>query len=111
MPIDFSTLVLNPCMNTFADDITYIPAVEPQFAARGVFDEAYEELVVIDGQPVTTRMPVLGIRLSEYAVAPVQNDQLIIGVKRYIVREVRIDSHGGAKLMLNRIITEPDDAL
>lgn len=108
-PFDFSGTVLLANMNTFAEVVTYTPDEpigSPSYSARGVFDEAYQELVVIDGEAMTVRMPVLGIKLDEFATFPRQNDYLVARNKNYRVREVRVDSHGGAKLMLNRFDPE-----
>jgi hypothetical protein len=84
-----------------ANPITYIPRINPRFTASGIFDEAYSELVVIDGVPVTQTMPVLGIRLGDFLEEPKQDDKLIARGRVYKVREMRPDGHGGAKLMLN----------
>ena len=106
-PIDFSALVLAPAMVSFGQTVSYVPARGASFSFNGVFDEAYTELVVIDGEAVTVKMPVLGVRLSDMAQYPVQGDALSTfslvsqTTNKYIVREVRPDSHGGAKLMLN----------
>ena len=109
-PFDFSGTVLLANMNTFAAPVTYTPRDSTEsYSARGVFDEAYEELQVIDGEAVTVRMAVLGIRLAEFQTLPVQGDLLLVfpfinsqESKSFIVREFRNDGHGGGKIMLNK---------
>ncbi len=55
------------------------------------------------GMAVTTESPVLGIRTSEFPVLPRQGDQIVVPSrsKTYSIREVQIDGHGAAKLLLN----------
>lgn len=107
--IDFDKLVLAPCMATFGEvnQGKKIPLFVPQgglsFEIDGVFDEAYRENVLHDGLPVTVEMPVFGAREIEFQTYPKQNDNIQIRGKTYVVREVRRDSHGHLKLMLNFI--------
>ena len=57
------------------------------------------------GEAVTTECPVLGIRVSAFQspmqALPKQDDRLSIRGALYVIREVQLDSHGGAKLLLN----------
>ncbi|MDA8230152.1 MAG: hypothetical protein M0006_02315 [Magnetospirillum sp.] len=104
MAIDWDTAVIGPCMDVFGEPVTYAPAAGGMFVVTGVFDEAYREIdsITADGVPLTGEMPVLGVQLSQFAQPPVQVDQLTVqrtGIT-YVVKEVRLDGHGGAKLML-----------
>lgn len=101
MAIDFDATVLAACINTFGEPGTYIPFQYARFTVNGVFDEAYTDARVVEGMLVTTVTPVFGIRLSDFPNPPLQNDHLILRGKAYKVREVRVDGHGSAKLMLN----------
>lgn len=102
MAVDFNKLVLQPCIAIFGEPVKYNPRLGPaQFCLNGVFDKAYTEIVVHDGVPVTQTLPVLGVKLEDFPSPPLQGDHLLARGDVYKVREVRIDSHGGAKLMLN----------
>lgn len=107
MTLDFNKLVLGPTIGTFGEvNQGYpIPLFSPDksadYTADGVFDEAYKEHIIKDGEAVTVVMPVLGVKLVDFQVIPLQGDNVVIRGKTYIIREVRIDGHGGAKLMLN----------
>ena len=106
MTIDWDKAVLGPVMGVFGEPVTFSPAAGSPFAISGVFDEAYREVEVIDGDiPVTTEIPVVGVRIAAFTIPPQQGDQLTIAGTgaTYAVREVRLDGHGGAKLMLNYI--------
>src|ERR1700722_5878476 len=113
--IDFDTLVIGPCLATFGEPVTYFSTAVLQIT--GVFDEAYTEVTPLGrggmaseslslGYPgsITTEMPVLGIQLSQFPAAnqPQQDDSLLIQRTgtTYVVKEVRLDGHGGAKLLL-----------
>ncbi len=92
----------------FGEPVLYAPATgDAPFDITGIFDEAFLELVVVDGVQVQTEQPTLGIQYSQFTTqlkaSPVQGDQLT--VKRtgetFVVREPRPDRHGGGRLMLN----------
>lgn len=100
---------------------TYGPDGEPvrqagtPYPVIGVFDEQFLEVTpggrgpfsatdAMDlGAPggISESMPVYGVQLSAMLTAPQQGDQLTIGATAYLVREVRPDGHGWAKLLLN----------
>jgi len=106
MAIDWNKAVLGPVMGVFGEAVTYSPSAGTPFAISGIFDEAYREVEVVDGDiPVTTEIPVLGVRIADFPAPPLQGDLLTITRTgaTYAVREARLDGHGGAKLMLNYI--------
>lgn len=107
--IDWDTNVLAPLEGVFGQAATYLPQDGPAFAISGIFDEAYRELDLATGMRVSTVTPVLGVRLAQFTgPAPRQGDMLIIQASglTYVVKEVRPDSHGAAKLMLNLVQEE-----
>ncbi len=107
MPISWDKMVLGPLMGVFGEAVTYKPAAGGSYAISGVFDDAYLKEVMFEdaSQGVTEVSAVLGVQLSQFTATPVQNDQLSVASVNttYVVREVRPDSHGGAKLMLSRV--------
>lgn len=97
--------VLKAVLGVFGEPVVYRPTSGASFAANGLFNEAYHEVALNEDQaPVTTEQPVIDIRLAEIA-APVQGDRLSVRGSTYIVREVRLDGVGGARLMLNFVST------
>jgi hypothetical protein len=111
VPVNFDALVLGPTFDAFAEPVTFIPAAGGIITTyggpnigRGVFDHGHTLLEVQgDGAPVSTETPMLGIRLSEFSTAPVQNDQVYIPSvnSTYMVRDPMPDGHGHARLMLS----------
>lgn len=102
--IDWDAAVLGPLESVFGEPVNYMPAAGGSFSISGVFDAAYRGLDLADGMAMSTETPVLGVRLSQFPMAPEQGDSLTLarsGVT-YVVREVRPDSHGAARLMLNQ---------
>lgn len=116
MSVDFNALVLGPTSDAFADPATFIPAAGGTITTlfgpnqgRGVFDEGHSLLGDVGGDvPTSTARPVLGIRLSEFTTAPVQNDKVQIPKVdcTYIVKDVQPDSHGHALLIL-QLVSSP----
>lgn len=106
MPIDWNATVIGPLMSVFGESVTYTPLGGAAFQITGVFDDAYLKEVMFEdaSSGVTTVSAVLGVQLSQFANMPAQNDSLLIASTgaTYIVREVRTDSRGGAKLMLSK---------
>jgi hypothetical protein len=119
MAIDWDLLVIGPTVATFGEAVMYSPDGGAPFPITGVFDQAYMVLTPFDanaatfsdlqlGSVITTEKPVLGVQLSQFPplLQPTQADTLVVRGRAYVVKEVRLDSHGGAKLMLN--VVDPD---
>ncbi|MGU7784886.1 head-tail joining protein [Burkholderia sp. PU8-34] len=106
MPIDWNAEVIGPLMGVFGEPVSYMPLAGGSLSITGVFDNAYlKEVMFEDGSAgVTEVSAVLGVQLSQFPTLPVQNDRLSIARTgaTYIVREARLDSRGGAKLLLTR---------
>lgn len=107
MPINWGTDVLGPLMGVFGEPVQYRPRVDAPLTINGVFDDAYQKEMLFSDASVelTTVQAVLGVQLSQFSVPPAQNDQLTI-VRTggaYVVKDVRVDSHGGAKLILSKM--------
>jgi hypothetical protein len=110
--IDWEGEVGAPTVEVFGEAIQYYPGDgAPPFPLVGVFDEGYRETTIIDGLSYTSdAMPVIGInegqfRSNTYRAAP--NDMLQLTDpdspnfgNKFMVKEVRPDSHGVQKLML-----------
>lgn len=108
--IDFDSLVIGPLIGIFGEPATFEPANDAAaFPITGVFDEANLELDLTGETAVTTQVPTIGVQLSQFPVPPLQDDRLVIvrTATRYIVKEVRVDSHGHARLMLNLDCEQP----
>jgi len=108
---DIDALILAPCVTAFGEVAqgfelaTYTPVEGEAFQIDGIFDRAYREIDPLTMLPITSAMPVIGVRVSQFpaGVEPSQGDLITIRGVFYVVREVRADGHGAAKLMLNTI--------
>ncbi|NIJ07236.1 hypothetical protein FHS31_000832 [Sphingomonas vulcanisoli] len=85
----------------------YTPQQGAAFAlADAVFDPAYLHTTIDgDGEPATTRRPVLGVRQTLFGDRlPAQSDMVAIrsgpDAGRYIVKDVQPDGHGHILLIL-----------
>ncbi|VVE12865.1 hypothetical protein PCA20602_02727 [Pandoraea capi] len=108
MPINWGAEVLGPLMGVFGEPVQYRPRAGAPLTINGVFDDAYQKEMLFSDASVelTTVQAVLGVQLSQFDVPPVQNDQLTVvrtGAS-YVVKDVRVDSHGGAKLVLSKMV-------
>ncbi len=121
MAIDWDQVVIRPTVAIFGERVRYEPSLGRPFPVTGVFDQQYLELTPLGrGGPdseswsmaspgaISAEMPVLGIRLAQFRTPPEQGDLLTIESgrfrgERFIVKEVREDGHGGAKLLLNAV--------
>jgi hypothetical protein len=108
MPIDWDALVIGPTVGIFGEPVIYMPASGgAPLNISGVFDDAYLKEVMFEDATsgVTEVSAVLGVRVSQFPSPPAQNDQLLVPRTgaTYVVRQPRLDSHGGAKLLLSRI--------
>lgn len=122
MPLDWGRLVLGPAARIFGEGCPADPLpIRYDGSAgtvwiNGVFDEAYLELEPLGrggldreltslGAPggISTETPVLGVQMSQFRQPPAQGDRLVVRGMLYAVKEVREDSHGWAKLLLNEL--------
>jgi hypothetical protein len=119
--IDWDAFVLGPTISVFGQAALYQP-MTPQYAGGplvpkgsalsivGVFDEGYQEIdplatgdLIGRNSYVTSARPVLGVRLSQMPLYPMQGDRLAIVLtsQAFVVGEVQPDGHGHALLLLN----------
>lgn len=106
MPIDWDANVLQPLEAEFAEPVNYTTAAGVALPGiLGVFDAAYRDVDLSDPLGTTTITPVLGVRLALFATEPAQDDTVQVPSinTTYVVREVRKDGHGWAKLMLGKV--------
>jgi len=107
MPINWSAEVIGPLMGVFGEPVTYRPLAGGALPISGVFDNAYLKEVMFEDATsgVTEVSAVLGVQLSQFPSVPVQNDMLSVASVNttFVVREVRLDSRGGAKLLLSKV--------
>ncbi|MBB3256867.1 hypothetical protein F4827_001712 [Paraburkholderia bannensis] len=107
MAVDWNGLVIGPLVGVFGEPVSYTPQGGEAFQITGVFDDAYLKEVLFEDATtgVTTVSACLGVQLSQFAVAPAQNDAMTVQSTgaSYLVREVRVDSRGGARLLLSKV--------
>lgn len=115
MSVDFTDLVLGPCMDAFAVAVTVAPAKSNPGApfysgVRGVW--ASKPVVIETGTGFhSTNQPTLGIRLADwYAVGqayPVQGDFIAVASDpaniSWEVMDVKPDGQGGADMELRMV--------
>jgi len=106
VPIDWDANVLQPLEQVYAEAVNYTTAAGVAVPGIvGVFDAAYKDVDLSDPLGTTTIVPVLGVRLALFSQTPAQDDTVQVPSVNttYVVREVRIDGHGWAKLMLGKM--------
>lgn len=114
--IDWQRLVVAPLQAAFGQPAT-ITFGGQNYDLNGVFDEAYKDVDVSDGMPVTTVSPALGINigdvgLGDQPVTELQDCRVTVYASPlpggaptvdtdYVVQQARPDGHGWALLILN----------
>jgi hypothetical protein len=101
--IDWDKHVLAPTESVFGQPAVYTAAGAGPIPIEGVFDEAYREVDLIDtGVGANAVMPVIGVRVNQFARLPKQGELIEIPAigKEFVIKDVRTDGHGWAKLML-----------
>jgi hypothetical protein len=91
---------LGVCMRTFGEDVTYTPQGGAPVTVAGVFRDEWVEIDPETRAKISTQVPNLGIRLSDFAVKPKQRDTLVRSGTTYAVNDVREDGEGSATLFL-----------
>lgn len=112
MGINWDQHLLAPLHGVFGDPVEYRPAGGEPYTINGVFDRAYTQDVepLDDGSTINTTSPILGVRDSQFKSPPQKKDRVFIGVvggvlvnTLFVVSDAQPDSHGGTKLILNRV--------
>lgn len=114
MGVNWDKHILAPLHGVFGDEHEYRPTEGTPFTINGVFDRAYVQLLEnLDGDSeIHTTNPVLGVRDAAFFghALPAQGDRVFIrtvgGVPvnlLFVVSDPQPDSHGGTKLVLNRV--------
>lgn len=117
MPVNFSNLVLRPCMNTFAvklmvDPIESRPG-QPPYEARAILTSRDTDVQSMDGAVFSDQKTTFGLRFDDFdGPAPRARDELNVtdpmlvahGISgRYIVDDVDLDAQGGAVLKIRKV--------
>ena len=110
--IDFAALVLAPAMATFAQPITVTPAASQPgaaaYPARGIYASKQVQIPLENGTYHSTVQPTLGLRLADFAVAPMQGDVVALGtLGTFLIADITPDGQGGADCIL-RDVDAPD---
>lgn len=109
MPVDFDKLVLEPSQRTFAISIFVNPVTsQPEvgiYAARAIWSKRPVDITTDNGAVLSSEERRLSIRLSEFLVPPVQNDQISYDNMEtwHWVDDVDEDGQGAAALALREI--------
>lgn len=106
MGIDWDANLLAPLFEQFGEPVNYRPKSGNAYDITGIFDRAYAQQVEsLEGADINTTNPILGIRDSEFTVLPKKGDKVYIYRidSLFIVSSVEPDSHGGSKLVLNKV--------
>ena len=108
--IDWDALLLGPLNRVFGQQAEYTtPDGSSSWLITGVFDEAYTDVDVVNGEPVTTTHPCFGFPVSLMSGRVQKSGKLFVPAAPgaplqdtiYIVKQVRNDGHGWCRLMLN----------
>lgn len=112
MGINWDQHLLRPLHRAFGDPVDFRPAGGAAYTISGIFDRAYTQEVepLDDGSTINTTSPVLGVLDSEFSTPPKKGDRVFIGTvggepvnTLFTIADIQPDSHGGSKLILNRV--------
>lgn len=112
MGINWDQHLLSPLHGVFGDLVDFRPAGGAAYTVSGIFDRAYTQEVepLDDGSTLNTTSPVLGVLDSQFSVPPKKGDRVFIGIvggqtvnTLFAIADIHPDSHGGSKLILNRV--------
>lgn len=109
---DFEATVNQTVLDVFGRQVTYRPLASVPgglpFEITAIFDRKHE--VVLEdirsseesGPGYSTTMPVISVRLADFAREPAQKDEAQIGAETFTVFDVQPDGEGMADLILKK---------
>jgi hypothetical protein len=84
MGIDWSDDLYAPCQDVFSRPVTVTPLASqpgaPAYPARGIFNTNIINVLLEDGSLYGEQQTILDILIADYAVLPLQGDQINIPV-------------------------------
>src|SRR5262245_55639168 len=84
MPVNFSTTVYLPAMDTFSVPCTIFPLVSRPgigpYDARGILSTHELNVIAEDGSIISTQQTIFDVRDVEFDVVPQQHDRIHIAV-------------------------------
>lgn len=106
MSIDFETLALKPCIESFGKPVIYQHQSGQTVEIKAVFDEVtlqHDPMSGMDagGSGVMASRTVIGGSLADFAIEPDMGDKVTFNGSDYYVQEVQKDGQGGVHLVLN----------
>ena len=103
--IDFDALVLGPAMDIFGMPIVIAPGKSQPgaapYAARGVLRIENIDMPLEDGI-ASTQVITIGVRLSEFAIPPVPEDQVSTTTDTFWIDDTDEDGQGGSIWTMKR---------
>ena len=79
---DWSADVYDPCQSAFGRDVWINPLTSqpgsPAYLARGIYNHNRMNILLEDGSVFVEQETILDIRMVEFPVLPVQNDEVTI---------------------------------
>lgn len=114
MAVNFSTLVLRPCMSTFAPNMVLDPVSsrpgEAPLDMRGIYTTADFDVLTQEGGVARDRKTTIGIRIEEFTSHPTRpgpppapRDGIIFKGARYFVDDITDDGQGGMALHIRLV--------
>lgn len=112
MRVDFEADVHAALIDVYGETVTYRPLRSSPgsapFEVVGIFDREAEVILEevrgseVDAPGHSTQMPVLAVRLADFADEPRQQDEIEIGAETFRVFDVQKDGRGMADLILRK---------
>ena len=107
MAVDFSGLVLAPCLAIFGEDIVVTPTASrpgaAPYAARGIYLEVSTQIELADGQIMSSAEKKCGLRLADFTIEPRQGDTIFMRGARWAIDDTDQDGQGGMTCDLKEI--------
>lgn len=94
--------VMQKCVDTFTTVAVYTPFGGAAITINTVFNDPYQEGILLDGAPFQTRLYRLGVRKLDLPAYPSVKDLVVINSVSYRVQEVRPDGDAGYVLLLHK---------
>lgn len=89
-------------VSTFGDQITVNFSDLPAEVGDGVFEAPGDRVEVVDGIPIVSTLPSVGLHLADWSRAPRRSDTITVAGVEYNVSEVDPDGFGGVTVTLVR---------
>jgi hypothetical protein len=100
---DRTKQVMQACLATFGETVTYTPDGLPAIEISAIFDQEFQQVDPSTGSLVVSTQPMIGVKEDDLPQKPSKGDRVSIRGIEYRVVDYQPDGQAACRLLLNKL--------